>query len=261
MRPFRNKSWPYLKKFESIIPVSGAKGRHVFAATHAAPPPSKTGEEEKIERERGLELSAKPGEGSGIKAGDETAMDVDEVVDISDDVPTSSSTKRKHKTLDDNSISPNSSPSFDNISSQSIEPPKKKSSSKATSKSASKPSASKPSSSRALVLSSSKAAARITPATAVVGMQGSINRLTDVFERAMTSPQDETSVKRNEAMQRLQVLDEGLTLEEKTKMIRLFMKDPVSADTYMVLNDDELRQNWVQSMLNEMADRDIGSGA
>jgi len=30
MRPFCNKGWPYLSKFESILPQSGAKGRHAY---------------------------------------------------------------------------------------------------------------------------------------------------------------------------------------------------------------------------------------
>ena len=39
MRPFRNKGWPYLSKFESILPQSGAKGRHAYAPTSADPAP------------------------------------------------------------------------------------------------------------------------------------------------------------------------------------------------------------------------------
>jgi hypothetical protein len=36
MKPFRSKGWKYLSKFESIIPITGAKGKQAFAASTAA---------------------------------------------------------------------------------------------------------------------------------------------------------------------------------------------------------------------------------
>ncbi|KAJ8591402.1 hypothetical protein M405DRAFT_860546 [Rhizopogon salebrosus TDB-379] len=41
---------------------------------------------------------------------------------------------------------------------------------------------------RNVLMTSAVKASRITPATAVVGMQGSINRIGDILERAMTAP-------------------------------------------------------------------------
>jgi hypothetical protein len=91
-------------------------------------------------------------------------------------------------------------------------------------------------------------AAKITPAVAIAGMQGSINRLTDVFEKSLML-QETTSTKLSEALQRLQDLDDGLTNEEKLVFIQLFGRDPVIAGTYLALTCNDLWRDWIQKML------------
>ena len=77
--------------------------------------------------------------------------------------------------------------------------------------------------------------AKITPATAVMGMQGSINRLTDIFERSMMGQlgEDPAVVSRNRAIELVQTQDDGLLTEQKVMMISHFMKDIVVAETYI----------------------------
>ena len=93
---------------------------------------------------------------------------------------------------------------------------------------------------------------KVTQAAAMVGMQSQIGRLTDVFERSMTTPQDSAASKLSLALQKLQDVDDGLTTADKTKLIRLFQKDNVSAQVYMDLVIDDLRWSWITEMLDSV---------
>ena len=93
-------------------------------------------------------------------------------------------------------------------------------------------------------------AKRATPTAALNGMQGSLNRLTDIFAHSMLTPEDGTAAQRNQAMQVLQEADDGLSMNDKVKMISMFMQNIVVADTYLSLTDIDLRRIWLQSMLN-----------
>ena len=91
--------------------------------------------------------------------------------------------------------------------------------------------------------------AKMTPATAVVGMQGSINRLTNIFEKSMTQGNEPGVERRSRALQLVQQTEDGLSVEDKVALIALFIKDDIAIETYLSLNDAEVRQAWITSIL------------
>ena len=74
-------------------------------------------------------------------------------------------------------------------------------------------------------------------------------RLTDVFEKSMTTPRDTTVSKLSLALQKLQDVDDGLSIANKTKLVRLFQRDPSSAQVYSELVVDDLCQAWIADVL------------
>jgi hypothetical protein len=234
MRPFRNSGWRYLKTFESIIPVSGAKGRHVFTPTLATAPSTQFDEDEEVELgSTGMGISSGGGESSTIVSHG-AGMDVDTEDPIS-------FSKRK-ASLDndmDSYISGSSGPP-DTASSTSMRPAKKKTSLTSGSKRSSK----------SRVRNTSKLSAQASTAIAIHDMQGTLNRITDIFEK---STQDPSSAKLDEAIQRLQTTDDGLTMDKKTSVINQFLNKPSVANAYLALTDDALRVNWLRAMLTQIA--------
>lgn len=91
--------------------------------------------------------------------------------------------------------------------------------------------------------------AKISPATAVVGMQGSINRLTDIFEKSMAQGDDPAVERRSRALQLVQESEDALSVSDKVALIALFMKDNVIVETYLSLNDADVRRAWITTML------------
>ena len=104
-----------------------------------------------------------------------------------------------------------------------------------------------------LTASSSNIPMEITPAVAIYGMQGTLNRLTDIIERniniqSSTSPTVPSSL-RTQAITLLQTRNDNLLISEKTKLVCAFTKDIELAEVYVVLEDDELRQAWLRNLL------------
>ena len=104
-------------------------------------------------------------------------------------------------------------------------------------------------SSNQISASNSARLAKISPATAVVGMQGSINRLTDIFEKSMAQGDDPGVERRSRALQLVQQTEDGLSVGDKVALIALFMKDNVAVETYLSLNDADVRRAWITTML------------
>ena len=77
MRPFCNAGWRYLKTFESIIPVSGAKGRHVFVPTLATAPSTQFDEDEEAELGSTARGTSSVNGGSSTMVGHGADMNVD----------------------------------------------------------------------------------------------------------------------------------------------------------------------------------------
>jgi hypothetical protein len=95
-------------------------------------------------------------------------------------------------------------------------------------------------------------ATKITQATAVVGMQGSINRLTDIMERSFLpeEPTADPGVERLTRAVKSVEKDEGLTVEERATLISVFMANPTSINIYLSLTDPNVRQAWIARVLN-----------
>ena len=100
---------------------------------------------------------------------------------------------------------------------------------------------------------SGNTAMKITPAVAIHGMQGTLNRLTDVMERNLgpSSSPDPTLSLRTQAIILLQRRKDNLEVYEKTKVVRMFMDDVGLAEVYVALEDDELRRDWLQDLLSK----------
>ena len=99
--------------------------------------------------------------------------------------------------------------------------------------------------------STSTSSTKVSPAAAMVGMQAQIVRLTDVFEKTMKKPEDGVATVRSLAIARLQDVDDGLSLKDKVKLIGLFQKDAIAAQTYLDLVHEEVRQAWLHSILDD----------
>lgn len=95
---------------------------------------------------------------------------------------------------------------------------------------------------------------KVTSASAMVGMQAQIGRLTDVFEKSMKTGSDDGSAKRSLAIARLQEVDDGLSNSDTVKLFKLFQRDTVAAQTYLDIVRDDLRQLWLHSTLEDLMD-------
>ena len=93
--------------------------------------------------------------------------------------------------------------------------------------------------------------AKVSPAAAMVGMQAQIVRLTDVFEKMMKKPEDGAASICSLAIAHLQDVDDALSLSEKVKLIGLFQKDAIAAQTYLDLVHDDVRQAWLHTLLDD----------
>lgn len=82
----------------------------------------------------------------------------------------------------------------------------------------------------------------------MVGMQALIGRLTDVFEKSMMTPENGVASQRSLAITCLQDVDDDLSMSDKVKLIGLFQKDAVTAQTYLDLIHDDVCQAWLRSI-------------
>jgi hypothetical protein len=192
MKPFRTKGWKYLSKIESIIPVAGAKGKQAFAASTVASSSQMNVATESSDKEDKKEESLYGGVTPAVirKASEESEADNMEIDGVDDGNATIqqkssiSSGKRKLDHLfDDDARSYQSSNATISPSSSSVttsEPAKKKKKSQSSSQSTSKTS----------VLRPSSKISKISNAVAMHGIQGTINCLTDIFERSVNAPLD-----------------------------------------------------------------------
>jgi hypothetical protein len=92
---------------------------------------------------------------------------------------------------------------------------------------------------------------KVTQASAMVGMQSQISWLTDVFEKLMSTPDDGMAAKRSLAISQIQEFKDGLTVQQKVKIILKFQKDVSIAQTYLDLLNGEVRQAWLQAELED----------
>jgi hypothetical protein len=257
MQPFRNREWPHYDKMHVIMLNVRARGSHAFRATNVALPPpidEEAGqetvggmgitEEALAARQMAAEFAAGVHEGgSGNVAGTSSSanMPLDDTLSS-----TNSTNKRKYSTM-------STQAETTSINSGSVRASGSPITSSFTASSDRKGKRSRSASKQNMVIAStsSRIAKAVTPAIAISGMQGSINQLTDVFERSMVTPEDGSVAHRNRAQERMQEVDDGLSTDDKVSMIYLFMNNATAADTYLSLNDSNIRRAWVMRMLAE----------
>jgi hypothetical protein len=248
MRAFRNRGWEYYGKCSSIMHLSIARGTHVFRPTSAAATePTLFEDHDEDDISTAVDLAAGSAKGKGPIEGPSTITNSsDSIVTVAStsmdiDTPEPSqalSSKRSHSLMVSES-EPSSSlaPPTASTSKSSEHPVKKRSKGSGVSGQ---------SSSGAVALSK-----KITPASAVVGMQASINRLTDIFKANMDRdmPEDPANAARDRAIGLVQEHEDNLTTEQKVQLVTCFMKDVIAANTYISLTDPEVRRAWINMML------------
>ena len=244
MKPFRNKGWPFLKKFESILPQSGAKGKHAYAPASAIPAWPDSDLESIVESGKALGKQANEILEGGHR--DTAGTDIDGHASGIPSISISEISMRKRSFSElsvDNDTLAGSIATFppSSLSTHASRPPWKKWSTGHSSVASS----SQQASTTTHRSSWSASTGRITSAVALNSMQGSINRLTDAFEKSMTTPLDTVSSKQNEAVLLLQSRDDDLDYDQVTKVIDIFRTDPSAVNVYIALSNDTMRRNWL----------------
>ena len=84
-------------------------------------------------------------------------------------------------------------------------------------------------------------------AIALVGLQGSINQLTDNLIKSMTAPEGLVTTRRAQAVKRV---DDGLST--KGEGGAEFQENEAIASTYLSLRDQALRQAWIRTTLESV---------
>jgi len=89
-------------------------------------------------------------------------------------------------------------------------------------------------------------------AIALIGLQGSINRFTDILIKSMTAPDDLATPSWVQAVKRVQDVDDGLSTREKVELIKQFHENEDIAGTYLLLTDQAVRQAWIRIELESV---------
>ncbi|KAF8060959.1 hypothetical protein FPV67DRAFT_1631942 [Lyophyllum atratum] len=214
--PFRNKGWPYLASFDSLIP-SKAKGNHAFRASQGPRPV--------------LDQQSQDLDGDDIGAPDEAwqAFEVEEDdggarADDEDeeDIPESAPEP-----------SPRSVPMTPAPSSS-----RKRTAAAPTSASA------------------AKTPRLSAGAQGIADIGRSMGRFTEVLENVFAPTQtglEATPRRKQRAIGQAQELEDGwLSEDDLIKFIDVLEKDVAAVDTYLVLKKESLRKKWVRGKLDSL---------
>ncbi|KAG1863544.1 hypothetical protein DFJ58DRAFT_724961 [Suillus subalutaceus] len=193
MRPFRNKGWARYDNMQLIVgDNSGARGRHALHPATAPPPSVNTADDVPDVFDGGLGLLDMDVDTAGAAApSDVPDMSPDLMMPLSAQLHGTSATSQaagsqsskcmRTDTFVDSSSQRTGAPPVSNnpvpLSSMLISLPAPK-----------KARVSAHGGMQSGINSAAKIAAKITPAVAVMNMQGSINRLTDVIEKTIATP-------------------------------------------------------------------------
>jgi hypothetical protein len=99
------------------------------------------------------------------------------------------------------------------------------------------------------MMTSAARAAKITPAAAVMGMQGSINRLTNVIEKGMITDAERVEKQRHAALRILNNEDTDYPMQERVVVMHMFADDPAVVDIYLETQDKDTRHAFIQHMI------------
>ena len=108
--------------------------------------------------------------------------------------------------------------------------------------------------------STAKIAAKITPAAAVMNMQGTINRLTDVIEKNMVTPSDPVPAAAIPSMITrglviMRSADRDLPVTQRANLLQIFSRSGGKNNLaiYVALEDDfEMRRAFILRLLGSM---------
>ena len=96
------------------------------------------------------------------------------------------------------------------------------------------------------------------PVVAINGMQGTLNRLTHVFEKTLALFDAANSMEKpthlSQAMGLVQMVDDDLSQMEKVDLIQRFIANPTIAEVYLSFTDPALRQLWIRAELSGQSD-------
>jgi hypothetical protein len=261
MRPFRNEGWKYFEKLDEIMPNTSARGTYAFSAmnTGATSAPDEPEEED----EEAGDAPGAAGSSSQDGGANNDAMEVDR---DGDSTLISASTSKRKLTSDDDTITlnfgepPTSSVNTSTTSFQSSKAssgPSKKKNTKSTSsistsiKSKPKGAPSRRSKASSSISSSSRAggsrtSGKLSSDLLVHDMQGSINMLTSTVRDSMET--DPITKVRQEAVRLLQTRDDGLSPDQKILLFHKFTNQHALTQTYLAIEDDQLRKVWLQQV-------------
>jgi len=74
--------------------------------------------------------------------------------------------------------------------------------------------------------------------------------MTDVFEQSVMTLKDETIEVKKDAIKTVQTVDDGLSADQKAKMVSIFAQNGSIANAYLALTDVAVRHSWLQQMLD-----------
>lgn len=92
---------------------------------------------------------------------------------------------------------------------------------------------------------------KVSQAAAVMGMQGSINRLTDAFEKSLSQADNPAADRQALAVDLVQKRQDELSITNIARMISLFTDRPEMATTYLRLVPS-IRVEWLRQELEKL---------
>jgi len=102
---------------------------------------------------------------------------------------------------------------------------------------------------QSVMMTSAARAAKITPAAAVMGMQGSINRLTNVIEKGMITDAERVEKQRHATLRILNNEDTDYPMQERVVVMHMFADDPAVVDIYLETQDKDTQHTFIQHMI------------
>ncbi|KAG2122177.1 hypothetical protein BD769DRAFT_1389807 [Suillus cothurnatus] len=272
MRPFRNKGWPHYDNMQTILGEhSGARGRHAFHPATAAPAPVDVDGIDGGLDALDIDIDVDPSGGStsGVThPSDVPDMRSDLMMppstllhQTSATTTSSQSSKRlRTNTLPDSSSGSAPTSSFPSTPQSSSLP---LSSTLVQSSQLPAPKRARVSthgSTQTGISSASKLAAKITPAAAVMNMQGSINRLTDILARNIIVPPESAPVVAipsmiSRGLEIMRGVDGDLPVDQRARLLQIFSRagGENNLAVYVALeNDLEMRRAFIRGLLGTM---------
>lgn len=246
---------------EKILPVAGATGSHSFAATEANPPPITLDIDEVLEYISPQVISSKNSMDVDLTGGQPVAST--STSDTSTNIFLQLATKRP-RIDDDDSISvahhPSSVLPFESGSAAAaptLSVSSNRTKKKKTISGKGKAKATRTGSDRSLssvTPSTSQRVDKVTPAVAIVELHSSIKDMTQAILVASKPPEsieDKSAVRSQEAVRLVQERDDGLSLDEKARLIVFFGGHDKEADMYIALKEVELRRAVVRQWIGQ----------